>query len=213
MYKNNFIFIGLVTVFFILSQPNLFVKIPVKYNMYFVLLHCLIFAVAFCFVQDISNNSCEGFTDQEKEILEKKRQMINKAFEKYNMDEIDNMSNDEIAAIVNPLISDLSEKEKERLKEYSDYMLKKSAASPTHDENNKSIKYMHNVELQKKMDYLGENASVEQIQFFDALPKNQQNALENILDSMSTEDIKKYLELDTEKLKKSLMEVLSLDFN
>ena len=111
MYKNSFIFIGLVTVFFILSQPNLFVKIPVKYNMYFVLLHCLIFAVAFCFVQDISNNSCEGFTDQEKEILEKKRQMINKAFEKYNMDEIDNMSNDEIAAIVNPLISDLSEKD------------------------------------------------------------------------------------------------------
>ena len=64
----------------------------------------------------------------------------------------------------------------------------------------------------KKMDFLGATASVEQIQLFDGLPKNQQNALEQIVDSMNMEDIKKYLELDIEKLKKSLMDVLSLNF-
>lgn len=208
MYKHSLIFIGLVTILFVLLQPNLFVKIPIKYNMYFVFFHCLIFAFAFCFINKVANTSLENFSDQEKDFFEKKRQEIHKAFEKYSTTEIDGISDKDIQNIVTPIISDLSEDQKRRLQEYSEQMLKTNTTITS----DKPIKYMHNDELQKKMDFLGATASVEQIQLFDGLPKNQQNALEQIVDSMNMEDIKKYLELDIEKLKKSLMDVISLNF-
>ena len=65
-------------------------------------------------------------------------------------------------------------------------------------------------EMANKLDYIFNNSSVEQIQYFDSLSEERQTAFERIVDNMTTEKIDKYLKLDIAKLEKSVQEVVEI---
>lgn len=213
MHKEEIILFGFSIILFILLQPNLFVKIPSKYHMYFVFFHCLVFALAFFTIKvTITSpfiNTQENFTDKDVPDLEKKRAELEKIFKNYSAEEMEKLDNSEILKKMEDITKDMTENQKKSLHDFllsspDSKAIKISGSDTSSNALDKEIK------LNKKIDHIGEIASVEQIQYFDSLSKSQQNALEKILDNMNMEDIEKYLKLDVDKLSHSIQEVVKV---
>tara|TARA_B100001287_G_scaffold253183_1_gene235674 strand:+ start:16307 stop:16927 length:621 start_codon:yes stop_codon:yes gene_type:complete len=194
---------GFTVFLFIVLQPNLFLKIPAKYDILFILFHSLIFALIYIIVDDNMFIISENFTSQEKDFLEKKCKEIEHAFEKYSNADITNMSEDDIKSITQNVIKDLNDDQIKRLRKYAESNLSKNNKN-TYTKEHKA----YDTEMQDKLNYIGDHASVDHIKLFDSLSRTEQNALEKILNSMNIDEIDKYLKLDVENLQKSIQDVL-----
>ena len=204
MTSEHLTIFGYTVVLFIILQPNKFIKIPEKYTIYFVLFHCLVFSLLYIVMNDIFFNTCEQFTDEELPFLEKSRQEIDTVLEKYSSKEMESFNEDDIEKIMKNVTKDLTDEQIKKVKEYvfsNKANTYDSKTIDTYDPLDKDVK------LNKKMNHIGDIASVEQIQYFDSLSRKQQNALERIVEDMNMEDIEKYMKLDIEKIKESIQEV------
>jgi len=199
----NIIFILITVILFILTQPGLFITIPTKHMIYFVLLHGLLFTASYVYIKTYftKKRTLEGFDDKEKEFLEEESKKIDKLFSKYTVKEMQNKTEEEVQKMVDEEMAHLSPEQQVRLKEYKIYKLEKNEKNEMDDEQK---------ELVNKLDYIFNNSSVEQIQYFDSLSNERQTAFERIVDNMTTEKIDKYLKLDIAKLEKSVQEVVEI---
>jgi len=205
-YIMNIIFIIITVILFILTQPGLFITIPTKHMIYFVLLHGLLFTASYVYIKTYftEKRTLEGFDDKEKEFLEEESKKIDKLFSKYTVKEMQNKTEEEVQKMVDEEMAHLSPEQQARLKEYKIYKLEKN------EKNEKNEMDDDKNELANKLDYIFNNSSVEQIQYFDSLSEERQTAFERIVDNMTTEKIDKYLKLDIAKLEKSVQEVVEI---
>ncbi len=202
----NIIFILITVILFILTQPGLFITIPTKHMIYFVLLHGLLFTASYVYIKTYftEKRTLEGFDDKEKEFLEEESKKIDKLFSKYTIKEMRNKTEEEVQTMVDEEMAHLLPEQLARLKEYKIYKLEKN------EKNEKNEMDDEQKELANKLDYIFNNSSVEQIQYFDSLSEERQSAFERIVDNMTTEKIDKYLKLDIAKLEKSVQEVVEI---
>ena len=59
------------------------------------------------------------------------------------------------------------------------------------------------------MEYVLNNASPDKIKYIDSLPQKHQDALEKIYNSMEQDKIDKFLELDNDKFKQVLSDIIN----
>lgn len=205
MNKEQLIFFGITFILFILLQPNLFVKIPIKYSMCFIMFHCLVFTMFYLITYNCIFNVQENFTDDETKLFIQKRDEIAKAFKTIDANDLEKMSDEKIKDIMNNITKGLNDEE---IKKLQQFLLSNTAHNEQTIYKQTSLTKNKAKNLAEKIDYLGNFATVEQIKFFDSLSVNQQDALGRILENMSNSEIEQYLKLDVEKLKKTIQEVL-----
>ena len=208
MNNRQLILFGITFLLFIFAQPELFVKIPPKYNTYFIISHCLVFTLFFSISYHYMNNVQENFTENETLLFTTKREEIKKEFKKQGIDDLDKMSDEKVTQIMTNVTQGMSDEE---IKKLQQYMLSNETDLKNNPESIQSRKDK-NVEkfkkFEEKINHLGEMASIDQIKLFDSLSINQQDALGKILENMNNSEIEKYLKLDVETLKKSIQDVL-----
>jgi len=208
MNKEQLILFGATFLLFILLQPDLFVKIPLKYNMYFVLFHCLVLTLFYLVTYNYIYNVQEYFTENENKLFEKKRQELKIVLQKQGIDDLDKINDEKIKQIMSNITKGMSDKEIENFQQFlisTDTQIQNTPNSiADHKELNRS-KFKN---FEERRYHLADIASAEQILLFDSFSVNQQDALGKLLENMNDTEVEKYLKLDIETLKKTINDVL-----
>ena len=203
-YIMNLTFILLTVILFILTQPGLFITIPTKHMLYFVILHGVLFTGLYMYVKEYftAEKEIEGFDETEEGFFQDISKKLDKIFSEYTLKEMVNLTIEEFEGIIVKEFPDLSPKQIVRLRQYKDYKKGEDDKKTSLDEEKK--------ELATKLEYIFNSSSVEQIQYFDSLSEERQSAFERLVDNMTMENIDKYLKLNVEKIKESVQEVVEL---
>lgn len=203
-YIMNLTFILLTVILFILTQPGLFITIPTKHMLYFVILHGVLFTGLYMYVKEYftAEKEIEGFDETEEGFFQDISKKLDKIFSEYTFKEMVNLTIEEFEGIIVKEFPDLSPKQIVRLRQYKDYKKGEDDKKTSLDEEKK--------ELATKLEYIFNSSSVEQIQYFDSLSEERQSAFERLVDNMTMENIDKYLKLNVEKIKESVQEVVEL---
>ena len=191
-------------ILFILTQPGIFVTIPTKNIQYFVLLHGVLFVAIYTYVKEYFTveKEIEGFDDNEKELLEEQSHKIDKLFSDFTIKELNNKTEEEFQEIISKGMNDITQEQQKRLQKYMKYK-----------QDNKNIDHNNEAErisLSDKLEYIFNNSSIEQIQYFDTISNERQTAFERLVDNMTMENIDKYLKLNVAKIKESVQEVAEM---
>ena len=203
-YIMNLTFILLTVILFILTQPGLFITIPTKHMLYFVILHGVLFTGLYMYVKEYftAEKEIEGFDETEEGFFQDISKKLDKIFSEYTFKEMVNLTIEEFEGIIVKEFPDLSPEQIVRLRQYKDYKKGEDDKKTSIDEDKK--------ELATKLEYIFNKSSVEQIQYFDSLSEERQSAFERLVDNMTMENIDKYLKLNVAKIKESVQEVVEL---
>lgn len=193
--KSLFLF-GWTVLLFIICCPGVILE-PYKYKLFGLLIHGFIFTILYVIMYKHMSNVVEGLemdkTEDSKDKFEEAK---------------DNLSNKLKEIDINKLPV---QEQVEKTKEIFDKLFNDWSEDEIQTFQTKYEKYFtENFEIgdNENLEYALNNASPEKIKFIDSLPQEQQIALEKIYNSMDQDKIDKLLELDNDKFKQVLSNIV-----
>lgn len=194
--KSLFLF-GWTVLLFIICCPGVILQ-PYKHKTFGLLLHGFIFIILYGIMYNHMSNIIEGLeTDDKSDSKDKFEDAKEKLFKELKKIDVNKLPVQEqvekTKEIFDKLFSDWSEDEIQTFQtKYEKY-------------------FTENFEIgdHEKLEYVLNNATPDKIKYIDSLPQKHQDALEKIYNSMEQDKIDKFLELDNDKFKQVLSDIIN----
>lgn len=222
---NNLLLFIICFVLFIVLVPGIIVKPPKVYKEFFIFGHCLLFTAVYIYLRTaFSAKTIEGlqglekFTEEEINRCKLIDEKFNESLDKNQKSTSLKYSQEEFDLKIKELVPDVSDDEIIKYKEYQIMVDELPENDFKFDETTEEGKKHHTDEpywnklkdpFEKKITAIFDDASVEKIQFISSLDENEINALENVAKKLSIEELRKIIELDDDKIKKMISELMN----
>lgn len=200
--KSLFLF-GWTVLLFIICCPGVILQ-PYKHKTFGLLLHGLIFTILYGIMYNHMSSIIEGLETKNKPEKEDNSNIEDK-FEDAKKKLFKELKNIDVNKL--PV-----QEQVEKTKEIFDKMFSDWSEEDIQTFQTKYEKYFtENFEIgdHENLEYVLNNASPEKIKYIDSLPQRHQEALEKIYNSMEQDKIDKILELDNDKFKQVLSDIIN----
>lgn len=222
---NNLLLLVICFVLFIVLVPGLIIKPPKVYKEFFIFGHCLLFTAIYIYLRSIfSAKTIEGlqglekFTEEEINTCKLIDEKFNEALDKIPDSTLVTYSQEEFNSKIKELLPNTTDDEIIKYKEYQIMIDELPENDSKFDETTEEGRKHHSNEpywekikdtFEKKITAIFDDTSVEKIQFISSLDENEINALENVAKKLSIEELRKIIELDDDKIKKMISELMN----
>ena len=200
--KSLFLF-GWTVLLFIICCPGVILQ-PYKHKTFGLLLHGLIFTISYGIMYNHMSSMIEGLETENKPEKEDKSNIEDK-FEDAKKKLFKELKKIDVNKL--PV-----QEQVEKTKEIFDKMFSDWSEEDIQTFQTKYEKYFtENFEIgdHENLEYVLNNASPEKIKYIDSLPQRHQEALEKIYNSLEQDKIDKILELDNDKFKQVLSDIIN----
>lgn len=200
--KSIFLF-GWTVLLFIICCPGVILQ-PYKHKTFGLLLHGLIFTILYGIMYNHMSSIIEGLETENKPEKEDKSNIKDK-FEDAKKKLFKELKKIDVNKL--PV-----QEQVEKTKEIFDKMFSDWSEEDIQTFQTKYEKYFtENFEIgdHENLEYVLNNASPDKIKYIDSLPQRHQEALEKIYNSLEQDKIDKLLELDNDKFKRVLSDIIN----